>query len=435
MKIDKEEILYHIEELKKSRIFLAIVSLIIGLIVAFVLTPAFTEALKGKREVVKIITDVKAGDRITDKMLKIVEVGGYNLDEEIATKKEEVVGLYAQIDITNNTYMYKSYVSNISPLNNNYLKENLDGLKRAISFKVKSEAKPVAEKLQKNDIVTLIFTKVGSKNDTILDPYLKFVKVLALTTDSGRDYNAENVYDEKYSDGLIDTITVLANEDQCLRIAEMDEMAVIHCALVYREGQKNISNYLLDRQDEIINLDKYGDAGVPVEIRKENNEMVDVFSKNYSEEDELYFANKEQLMRYVAEQVKDDIRENRISTISELYREHYEYIASISNARRIATVSIATKSEMVVKEEKKANEKTIVKQKKQEKKDEVEKAEDEKQKTTETSKTPLPVKESSTATSITPTRTPIIAVDLFEEETEGNIIMPKNNQIMSPLLE
>ena len=244
LKIDKEEILYHIEELKKSRLFLAIVSLIIGLIVAFVLTPAFTEALKGKKEVVKIITDVKAGDRITEKMLTIVEVGGYNLDEEIATKKEEVVGQYAQMDIAKNTYVYKNYVSNISPLNNNYLKENLDGLKRAISFKVKSEAKPVAEKLQKNDIVTLIFTKVGSKNDTILDPYLKFVKVLALTTDTGRDFVAENVYKEDYEDGLIDTITVLANEDQAVRIAEMDEMAVIHCALVYREGQKNISNYI-----------------------------------------------------------------------------------------------------------------------------------------------------------------------------------------------
>lgn len=349
LKIDKEEILYHIEELKKSRLFLAIVSLIIGLIVAFVLTPAFTEALKGKKEVVKIITDVKAGDRITEKMLTIVEVGGYNLDEEIATKKEEVVGQYAQMDIAKNTYVYKNYVSNISPLNNNYLKENLDGLKRAISFKVKSEAKPVAEKLQKNDIVTLIFTKVGSKNDTILDPYLKFVKVLALTTDTGRDFVAENVYKEDYEDGLIDTITVLANEDQAVRIAEMDEMAVIHCALVYREGQKNISNYLLEKQDEIINLDKYGSIEEPLEIKAENDEMVDIFSKNYTEEDELYFANKEQLMRYVTGLIKDDIKENRISTISELYREHYEYIASISNAKkRIATSSVATKSDIEV---------------------------------------------------------------------------------------
>lgn len=41
MKIDKEEILYHIEELKKRGVFLAILSLIIGIIVAFVFTPAF----------------------------------------------------------------------------------------------------------------------------------------------------------------------------------------------------------------------------------------------------------------------------------------------------------------------------------------------------------------------------------------------------------
>lgn len=421
LKIDKEEILYHIEELKKSRLFLAIVSLIIGLIVAFVLTPAFTEALKGKKEVVKIITDVKAGDRITEKMLTIVEVGGYNLDEEIATKKEEVVGQYAQMDIAKNTYVYKNYVSNISPLNNNYLKENLDGLKRAISFKVKSEAKPVAEKLQKNDIVTLIFTKVGSKNDTILDPYLKFVKVLALTTDTGRDFVAENVYKEDYEDGLIDTITVLANEDQAVRIAEMDEMAVIHCALVYREGQKNISNYLLEKQDEIINLDKYGSIEEPLEIKAENDEMVDIFSKNYTEEDELYFANKEQLMRYVTGLIKDDIKENRISTISELYREHYEYIASISNAKkRIATSSVATKSDIEVEKIDGKETKKKVKPKKEVKEEE----------STETTEAKAAEVETTTE-AVAPLIIPVV-----EEETKSNIIMPKADVIMpSPYME
>ena len=421
LKIDKEEILYHIEELKKSRLFLAIVSLIIGLIVAFVLTPAFTEALKGKKEVVKIITDVKAGDRITEKMLTIVEVGGYNLDEEIATKKEEVVGQYAQMDIAKNTYVYKNYVSNISPLNNNYLKENLDGLKRAISFKVKSEAKPVAEKLQKNDIVTLIFTKVGSKNDTILDPYLKFVKVLALTTDTGRDFVAENVYKEDYEDGLIDTITVLANEDQAVRIAEMDEMAVIHCALVYREGQKNISNYLLEKQDEIINLDKYGSIEEPLEIKAENDEMVDIFSKNYTEDSELYFANKEQLMRYVTGLIKDDIKENRISTISELYREHYEYIASISNAKkRIATSSVATKSDIEVEKIDGEETKKKVKPKKEVKKEE----------STETTEAKAAEVETTTE-SVAPLIIPVV-----EEETKSNIIMPKVDVIMpSPYME
>ena len=347
MKINKEEVLYHIEELKKSRIFLAILSLTIGLIVAFVLTPAFTEALKGKKQVVKIITDVNAGDKITEKMLTVVEVGGYNLDDEIATTKEEVVGLYAQLDIAKNTYMYRNYVSNISPLNNNYLKENLDGLKRAISFKVRSEAKPVAEKLQKNDIVTLIFTKVGSKNDTILDPYLKFVKVLALTTETGRDYEAENVYKDDYEDGLIDTITVLANEDQAVRIAEMDEMAVIHCALVYREGQKNISSYLLEKQDEIINFDKYGEEGVPEEVINEEDEMVDVFTKNYTEDEELYFANKEQLLRYVAKLVRKDIAENKVSTISELYREYYKATKSVASLSTSSNIRLASMSDTI----------------------------------------------------------------------------------------
>ncbi len=345
MKFDKEEIMYHIEELKKSRIFLSIIALIVGLIVAFVLIPAFTEALKGKKEVVKIITDVKAGDKITERMLIITEVGGYNLDDNIAVSKDEVVGLYAQIDMKANTYVYKNYVSNISPLNNDYLKKDLDGLKRAISFKVKDDAKPVANKLQQNDIVTLIFTKVGQKNETILDPYLKFVKVLAVTTDTGKDFNSEDVYKDDYDEGLIETITVLASEEQAAKIAEMDEMAVIHCALVYREGQKNISNYLLEKQDEIINFDKYGDEGIPLEIEEDNEEMQEVFVKNYSEDEEFNFGSREQMLNYVAKILKSDLRHGVVSTISEIYRNYYNP-ATKSN---VATISNATRS-IIVKE-------------------------------------------------------------------------------------
>mgnify|MGYP007056199413 FL=1 len=108
----------------------------------------------------------------------------------------------------------------------------------------------------------------------------KFVKVLAVTTDTGKDFNSEDVYKDDYDEGLIETITVLASEEQAAKIAEMDEMAVIHCALVYREGQKNISNYLLEKQDEIINFDKYGDEGIPLEIEEDNEEMQEVFVKN-----------------------------------------------------------------------------------------------------------------------------------------------------------
>ncbi|MBR1454122.1 MAG: hypothetical protein IJ593_05715 [Lachnospiraceae bacterium] len=357
MKFDKEEIMYHIEELKKSRIFLSIIALIVGLIVAFVLTPAFTEALKGKKEVVKIITDVNAGDKITERMLVITEVGGYNLDNNIATSKEEVIGLYAQVDMKANTYVYKNYVSNISPLNNDYLKKDLDGLKRAISFKVKDDAKPVANKLQQNDIVTLIFTKVGQSNETILDPYLKFVKVLAVTTDTGRDFNSEDVYKDDYDEGLIETITVLANEEQAARIAEMDEMAVIHCALVYREGQKNISNYLLEKQDEIINFDKYGEEGVPLEIEEDNEEIQEVFVKNYSDDEELNFGNREQMLNYVAKILKSDLRNGVVSTISEIYRNYYNPVATKSN---LATASNATRSVIIRENTTNTNESAVI---------------------------------------------------------------------------
>lgn len=48
--------------------------------------------------------------------------------------------------------------------------------------------------------------------------------------------------------------------------------------------------------------------------------MTNIFSKNYSEEEELYFVNKEQLMKYVANIAREDIKAKRISTISELYK-------------------------------------------------------------------------------------------------------------------
>ena len=149
--------------------------------------------------------------------------------------------------------------------------------------------------------------------------------------------------------------------------------------------------------------------------------MVDIFSKNYTEEDELYFANKEQLMRYVTGLIKDDIKENRISTISELYREHYEYIASISNAKkRIATNSVATKSDIEVEKIEEKETKKNVKPKKEVKEEE----------STETTEAKA-VEVETTTESIAP-----LIITVVEEETKSNIIMPKANVIMpSPYME
>ena len=76
------------KNLLKNRIVIGLICIILSLIICFGLTPMFNNALKSKVSLVRVNTEIHKGDQITEKMITTVEVGGYNLPENVIRLKE-----------------------------------------------------------------------------------------------------------------------------------------------------------------------------------------------------------------------------------------------------------------------------------------------------------------------------------------------------------
>ena len=176
----------------KNRAFLGIVSILLSLFISFGLVPMFNDAISNKVEIVRVKNDIKTGEEITKKNLEIIEVGGYNLPNEVIKNMETVIGTYAKVDILKSDYLLPSKISNKPLAEYEYL-ENFNGTERAISISIKTFANGLSGKLKKNDIVSVYAVDYGDKRETLSPLELKFVEVLAVTLESGYDNNQVEV--------------------------------------------------------------------------------------------------------------------------------------------------------------------------------------------------------------------------------------------------
>ena len=191
--------------------------------------------------------DIKEGDEITAEMVQTVEVGAYNLPQNLMTDKKEVVGKYATADLTAGDYILSSKLSAVPAAENAYL-YNLDGKKQAISVTIKSFATGLSGKLESGDIVTVIVADYQGKGETAIPPELQYVEVISVTASSGYDANTGEVVDEKE---LPSTVTLLVTTEQAKVLAELEQDSELHLALVYRGTPENAAKFIA-AQDALI---------------------------------------------------------------------------------------------------------------------------------------------------------------------------------------
>ena len=191
--------------------------------------------------------DIKEGDEITAEMVQTVEVGAYNLPQNLMTDKKEVVGKYATADLAAGDYILSSKLSAVPAAENAYL-YNLDGTKQAISVTIKSFAVGLSGKLESGDIVTVIVADYQGKGETAIPPELQYVEVISVTASSGYDANTGEVVDEKE---LPSTVTLLVTTEQAKVLAELEQDSELHLALVYRGTPENAAKFIA-AQDALI---------------------------------------------------------------------------------------------------------------------------------------------------------------------------------------
>ena len=80
--------------------------------------PCSTKVYRRKTNIVRVVKDVKSGAQITKDMVQTVEVGGYNLPEDVIRQSETVVGKYASADLFSGDYILPEKISDVPAAEN-----------------------------------------------------------------------------------------------------------------------------------------------------------------------------------------------------------------------------------------------------------------------------------------------------------------------------
>ena len=236
----------------KNRTVVGVGCIVLSLLICFGITPLFNKGISQKTEIVRVTKEIKTGDAITKDMVQTVEVGGYNLPQNVIRKKDTVVGSYALADMSVGDYILNTKVSKTPTAENEYL-YNLDGSKQAISITIKSFANGLSGKLQSGDIVSVIAPDYKKQGATVIPPELKYVEVISVTTSSGYDANTGEHKDKSKEDEreLPSTVTLLVTPEQGNILASMEADGASHLSLVYRGTPENTKRFL-DMQIQIL---------------------------------------------------------------------------------------------------------------------------------------------------------------------------------------
>jgi pilus assembly protein CpaB len=232
----------------KNRTILGILCIILSLVIYFVVTPLFNASVNAKVSIVRVTKSISKGEPITKDEITTIEVGRYNLPQNVVIKPNDAIGKYAVADLIPGDYILKEKMSNQKGGDNSYL-YSLDGTKQAISVSIKSFASGLSGKLIGDDIVSII--SVNNNGSAIILPELQYVKVLAVTVNSGVDAENQQVKQGEKQE-LPSTVTLLATPVQAKALAALEAKGTIHISLIYR-GNKENSDKFLNVEESVLN--------------------------------------------------------------------------------------------------------------------------------------------------------------------------------------
>ena len=112
-----------------------------------------------------------------------------------------------------------------------------------------SFATGLSGKLQSGDIVSVIVADYPEDGETTIPAELQYVEIISVTASTGYDANTgEAKGDEKE---LPSTVTFLVLPEQAKVLAELEQVAKLHLALVYR-GTTDGARQFIEAQDALI---------------------------------------------------------------------------------------------------------------------------------------------------------------------------------------
>lgn len=245
--------------MKKDRVRIGIGLIILTLAVFAVALPHIINSQIDTTDIVVVAQKINKGDKIKEENLTKRQVLKKNVSDEAILDTKDAVGKYALNDIYKDKSILKSEVSDTFFEEFTYL-TNLDGNKKAISFSLSTKSRGLAEKLETNDIISIMSSVAGQR--AVLPESLQYVPVVSTTLGTGDEEQTEV------------TITVLANDLQAEEIATIEAEGAIYLALVYRGNEEMCKSYI-EKQDKI-NQELMGNQE---QVNNQDNEQINEESK------------------------------------------------------------------------------------------------------------------------------------------------------------
>ena len=234
----------------KNRTMLGVICIVLSLLICFALTPLFNQSVSQKTTIVRVVKDIPSGGQITKDVVQSVEVGGYNLPENVIRQTESVIGKYAEADLFSGDYILTDKLSEVPAAENAYL-YSLTGEKQAISVSIKNFAQGLSGKLISGDIVSVIAPDYKKQGSTMIPPELTYVEVIGVTASTGYDTDTGELSEDEEEKELPATVTLLVSPEQAKILAELEADGKLHLSLVFR-GSKDNAGKFTRLQDELI---------------------------------------------------------------------------------------------------------------------------------------------------------------------------------------
>lgn len=230
----------------KNRTVLGVLCIVLSLVICFAVTPLFNSSISQKAEIVRVIKDIKIGQQLDKTMVQTVEVGGFNLPENVVKNLDTAVGKYATAEMLVGDYIVTAKLSDVPAAENAYL-YSLNGEKQAMSVTVKTFANGLSGKLISGDIVSVIAPDYKKMGATVIPPELQYVEVIAVTATTGYDANQRdagpNAPSAEEDKELPATVTLLVSPEQSKILAELESDGKLHLSLVYRGTKENAAKF------------------------------------------------------------------------------------------------------------------------------------------------------------------------------------------------
>lgn len=215
-------------KLLQNKIVVGGICIFMAAVFAFVLLPSINKSKGMTVSVIKLQTDVAAGTKIEEAMLKDVEVGAYGLPESVIKDKSQIVGKYAKKALHPDELLLSGCFSDYAT--DDKLDKIMEQGKKLVSVTVSSNAASVANHIKAGDSVSFYCYIDGN---TVTYPELKSLEVYSV--ENSESVNAEQSSDDN-GEKRAETVTLVVTEEQAVKLVYAEYSGKLHAVFERRGG-------------------------------------------------------------------------------------------------------------------------------------------------------------------------------------------------------